>query len=350
MGGFLPSSYLDRFGGGSRRTGRGLAPSSYLDRLGAELADDQPAAPPEAEESFNIQDTLRSIANRINNVATLPTRLFPTREGTVADMAPAPVPGAAPLATAAAPTSPHPLQIRSLDPAPSTPVAAPSGQPSMMEGLHDSARAARYRSPVRAIRMPGGKIVFTNRDELGGEEVGVSEAGREIRDREMRGSPTTATMSALVRASARSHGQPLDAPYTAPTIRTSPGEAPDSSPGVSFIEGTPQQQAQLKIDDAMSATVLANLQREQELAEMDPRARALLENKDVQTASYLLSRFQPQIDRAREDAAARIQVINQTVVDPKERRAALQEVDAELERSLAPLQAIMQTMMGIRAR
>lgn len=339
MGGFLPGSYLGPL------YGRGLARPSL---------DAAPA--PENDEEFNIQETLRSIANRINSVATAPTRLFPTRGGAVADMAPAPPPGVTPLATAPA----HPLQIKPYpDPRPwhqerslptPPPAVAPSGQPGIVEELHDAERANRYRSPTRAIRMPGGRIVFTNRDELGGDEVGVAEAGRELRDREMRGSPTTATMSALVRASARAHGQPLDAPYTAPTLRTSPGEAPDMEPGVSFIEGTPQQQDQLKIEDAMSATVLANLERERELAEMDPRARALLENKDVQTASFLLSRFQPQIDRAREDAVARIQVINETITDPKARRVALQEVNAELEQALAPIQTLMQTMMGIRAR
>lgn len=232
------------------------------------------------------------------------------------------------------------------------------------DAMRERSAAAHYRPPTRAIRLPGGKFVFTNRDELGGEQVDVGDAGRAIRGADAtpenirmseapRIDPTSATMSALVRSSIRSsRGERAPGLATTPQPirgRTVPGETPDISHGaVSMIEGTPQQQLDIKLNDALGALSLAGVNQERQVAEMDPADAALLGNPSVQSGSWALNAVMPRIDAANQRAEQETAQARAQIQDPKQLQQALREIEDRRSRTFIESLSIMSGLLGLR--
>jgi hypothetical protein len=239
------------------------------------------------------------------------------------------------------------------------------------EYAQHAAAAAHSRPPTRAIRMPGGKFLFTNREELGGEETSVGDAGREIRGLDAaapgntrmamapRIDPTSATMSSLLRSSIRSNAgerapgyiqgtaQPVQ-PFRAPG-RMVAGEAPDTHGGaVSMIEGTPDQQLAQKLSDAMGATALAQSLQEQKVAGMSPEDAAALGNPQVQAGSWANRQIRPQIESAHRAAAAASAQARATIQDPKQLDKTLRDIQAAEQDAVREALATLTVLIGLR--
>lgn len=226
----------------------------------------------------------------------------------------------------------------------------------------DRNAAASSRPATRAIRLPGGKFLFTNREEYGGEEFSPAEAGRQIRSAEATPSnvrmaeapridPTSATMSALVRSSIRaSRGERSPGSMIPqPAGRMTEGTTPDVSGGaVSMIEGTPEQQIAVNFQRALGAASLAGVEQERKVNEMDPAAAALLGNPQVQAGSWALNALLPRIDAANAAAAKLADEARRTITDPKQLQQELRRIEDERRNTLLETQSILAVLLGIR--
>lgn len=153
--------------------------------------------------------------------------------------------------------------------------------PTPIEAAAEPPIAAAPASPrTRAIRMPDGRLLYTNRAELPGNEIPMAQAVQQERTERASIDPTSATMSALVRASARANRQ--TPPTAAPML---------DSPAVSVMEGTPQQRMSMSIDDAVAAATLAQIQQATAEAKLSPQERSDLDNPGVGRISYLNQLF-----------------------------------------------------------
>lgn len=228
------------------------------------------------------------------------------------------------------------------------------------ETLGLGAPASYAPTRMRAIRMPDGKLLFTNRDEYGGEEFTPAEGGRLVREAQraqpleatnpLVSDPTSRTLRALVRASA---GRPESGPVPA-AGRMVPGTTPDLSGGtLSTIEGTPQQQQALQLEDAIGALSLANVRQETEVASMPAAQRELLQNRDVQVASFLINRFLPQIQQKQADTELKMRMIStpgdpQFIRDERQRTLRAREIEMESAAELDMLRDFMSVLMRVR--
>lgn len=204
---------------------------------------------------------------------------------------------------------------------------------------------------MRAIRMPNGTVLFTNRDEIGGDEFvgGTAAAGREIRsmDRARATSPTQAAMLNVVREKAsdvpgalvnasqdqarlRGEGSMPGPPALEPTRRVA-GQAPDTRPGVSFIEGTPEQQREIALRDMMDVIAMEQAGQELEVARMPPGEAAALSNPTVQSGNWIVQNIGPELDRVTAVGQEKARQVMNTIADPKLRQQELARIEAETE-------------------
>lgn len=204
---------------------------------------------------------------------------------------------------------------------------------------------------IRAIRMPNGSFLFTNQN-YGGEEVDVPAAGAAIRAQDRANvSPTSSTMSALVRASAR---QAAGERMPSLNPRQVAGPAFNAAePGVSFIEGTPDQQMAEKLQDNMAKLQLSQLAQEQQLAELPATQRMQLENPDIQTASFVINRFGPALQGVQRDASMKLAAITTPgaegyIEDPKARQQAERMIRDEYDAKSEQLRSLMAVIMRQR--
>jgi hypothetical protein len=238
----------------------------------------------------------------------------------------------------------------------------------------ENVRPAGYRdpTPTRAIRMPNGHFLFTNRPEYGGEEVSVGDAGKEIRSRDAAQpgiaqaasrpiDPLSSTMSGLIQASTRAalqrggagpvqpmrgkmvRGQDtfagLNDPYT-------PADATAGRPGVSMIEGTPDQKMAAALQDAVGLSALNEATQRATLFGMSPERRAMIENPQIQTLIALERMYGPKRDKAMSDASELSRAASTPgsaayIADPKLRKQRLYEIQMDLDATLAPIRDAM---------
>lgn len=273
--------------------------------------------PGEEEPILPPSDTLAGRAldwwtNKLFPGSVAPVEDFSDVQGGASTTAPPPFANVEGWATPG-PSTPLPVSVQSGEgPRFTTPVP----EPSVAEPIATTRRTGY--SAMRAIRLPNGQMLFTNRPEYGGEEMTPAEGGREVRRQQAAEiDPASATMSALVKASARAAMQRGEGSQPAPQGRVVPGEAPSMTPGgFSQIEGTPQQQARYALEDAMTALNLAGIQGEEkkvrEEAAMSPVERAQMENRDVVLSQYILKNFEPRLRMNEEERAAKIAELAKT--------------------------------------
>jgi len=150
---------------------------------------------------------------------------------------------------------------------------------------------------IRAIRLPNGQMLFTNRDEYGGEEFTPEQGGRIVREQQRaRIDPTSATMSALVNASVRAAEKEIGQPE--PQGRMVPGTAPEPGAGVTFM---PRLTDEGRLQDILGGAAIGEAEQKKGLAELPLEKRAQIENKDIVLADYLFKNLGPQLRRAEVD-------------------------------------------------
>lgn len=134
-----------------------------------------------------------------------------------------------------------------------------------------------------------------------------------------------------------------------PAGRMTEGTTPDVTGGAaSFIEGTPEQRDAISLDRGRAALALAQTNQAREVASMPAAQAAMLENKDIQTASFLMNRFLPEIQRAQAVATEKARLVRASVADPRAQQAQLIQIEQEADDRIRTLQNAMAVMMGVR--
>lgn len=233
---------------------------------------------------------------------------------------------------------------------PAISIAQPTVEERVAEELKAAAPAAAPAAkPTRALRMPNGKIVFTNRPELGGPELNYGDATREVRTNtlaETEAAPYRSRLSDLVRSAAvQAQRNGETSPYHAPTVANADGPAPSFSgaeAAVSNITGTEDQQRQLQFDRAMQAASVARAQGDLEYEKMSPQQKADLGNPRIQAMGFLRSMFQKDFDMVEAGTEAAKKSI--TLPPGEERDKALAALEAT---RLQKREDLMRLMLGL---
>lgn len=231
-----------------------------------------------------------------------------------------------------------------------------------------AAAAENQRHTIRAIRLPGGKIVFSN---LGGSygsgvDVGMDEAIGTVR----RGTAANvgaynaaaSTVAATPRGEFAPHYYPPTSADQEALLRMT-SNAGRMAPvgvagevargGVSQIEGTPEQQRRLRFDELQQAIALAGSEQELAVNEMSPLDRARLANPEVVNAQYLDERYGPALQRSQQKTALKLRMISdpndREHYIPDERQRALRAREIEDEGAMEE-RTIMLLLSGIAGR
>lgn len=270
--------------------------------------------------------------------------------------------GAAPAATAH-PAAPRPaVTTLDRDPAYADVISGTSGTlptidqpqaggyPSRGEALAALPAGGGGREPTleekgyRAIRMPNGTMLFTNRAETGGEELSLADAGRVVRRQDRDQLPTgvdpkSLTMRSLLQASLRAN--PLEPGPPAPEApirgRMVAGTPYDTTPTATQMPGESRQVAALALEQATGAAELAGARAKEREAAMTPQEKAALNPAVMISAAARTYR-----DDALKELFAQInqqtQEIKTKYTDPtqraKELRSMLERSDREYRRIL----------------
>lgn len=172
-----------------------------------------------------------------------------------------------------------------------------ASQPAGMQGPTPSS--------IRAIRLPNGHMLFTDRSasEIGGDELSQGQAGEAVQrqTRNINFDPTSRAMSALVAASMRASRIDQAGPPPEPTVQNVSGPAWDSRPGFSAMQGTDEQKRGLELEKAAGLAAMAKAGAETAEAErrtreapMTPEERTTAEspqiaiNRDAERRSFEL--------------------------------------------------------------
>jgi len=214
-------------------------------------------------------------------------------------------------------------------------------------------QAAAYRSPIRAIRLPNGRMLFTNQEEYGGE-MSAAEGGRVVRAQDRASArknelPARAAITGMLQASIRDasmrDAQRRGETETVAALPFAQGEGRDPRPvegrGLSMIEGTPEIQRQIALEDAMGALNLAEARQRTELANLPAEARLVAEDPNIRLQRWALANIQPKITAIQQQAAAEIAQIKATITDPREQAKMIDEVEVAATSRIEPLNALM---------
>lgn len=182
-------------------------------------------------------------------------------------------------------------------------------------------------SRLRALRLPDGRVIFTNRDEYGGEEFTTKEGGQLVRAQQRQENPSREALTGMLRASMRATEREASEPP--PEGRMVGGEAPETGAGFSAIEGTTQMRNQVGLEDAMGALALARIEQDTARALLTPDALAATNDPNIRAMRWISKNIQPKIDAANAQAAAEKAHILATVPDPKEQARQIDEVEAD---------------------
>lgn len=210
--------------------------------------------------------------------------------------------------------------------------------------------ASATKAPIRAIRLPNGKLLFTNQN-YGGDEIvgGPAAAGTEIRaqdrdrSRAATSSPVGDTMLGLVRAAAGDQrGALVDASRRQAGMRgetASPAEAAaptrraigpefDSTPGgLSMIEGTPEQQDELAMESGEREITKGMMAQALQRSTLPLAEAAAIDNPRIQIAHFL-DQFGPQMDQIVEDAETEKVRVSTSGLTPAQQSAEIARIEA----------------------
>jgi hypothetical protein len=156
----------------------------------------------------------------------------------------------------------------------------PPSKPTSTPGLAESKPGS-----IRALRLPNGKIIFTNRVDVGGgsdekknaESVRAAAGEIQAQDRASYGGRTgiQSQMTDLLRAAIDNRGGSMQPGGEANLDAVSPSYD-SQSPGVSATQGSPEQQDELAMESGQRELGLTRLQQEMKAAKMSPEQAARL--------------------------------------------------------------------------
>ena len=219
-----------------------------------------------------------------------------------------------------------------------------------VERLRPAYQAATYRPPMRAIRLPNGRMLFTNQEGYGGQEMSTAEGGKVVRAQDRveasREMPARAAIKGMLQASIRDASLRETAPEAEsgdilPRGRQVEGEAYDMRPGVSMIEGTPEIQRRIALEDAMGALSLAEANQRTEMAQLPAGARLAAEDPEIRRMTWVIRNIQPKIDAIQQQASAEITQIKATIPDQREQQKMIDEVEASAAERINPLISVI---------
>lgn len=207
-------------------------------------------------------------------------------------------------------------------------------RPSYLAAGRQPSKSESSAEPrMRAIRKPGGGFLFTNRPELGGEEVDTRAAGREMRmaSRSAERGPDLPT-SGYFSPSARSM-RDLVSTSLAST------EGPDLEGGREYPGGyggspvamTPELRRGLEMRDVLGLTAMAQARQGLQAANMPIERAAAIDNPQIQTMIASRGMVAPELQRVEADYGRKRSEIMATIKGEKEQRRAIGELDVWYE-------------------
>jgi hypothetical protein len=196
---------------------------------------------------------------------------------------------------------------------------------------------------IRALRLPNGKIIFTNRVELGGgsdekkNAESVRAAAGEIQGQDRATyagrSGIQTQMTDLLRAAIDNHGGSMQPGAGEANLEAVDQGYDSQSPGVSAIQGSPEQQDELAMESGRRELGLTRLQQEMKAAKMSPEQAARLGHPNPQIE--IGDKVMKQMNDAKE-AIANFQDRNSPfyIKDQVERQRKIAEVQGDIENTL----------------
>jgi hypothetical protein len=204
-------------------------------------------------------------------------------------------------------------------------------------------QAASDRSATRAVRLPNGRLLFTNIPSdlpfaeggvnvpAGSENISGEEGAREYRMNALRSSASLprAAITGLLQAQ----------------VRAAEREAAGGQPGgYSQTPGTPEIQNRLALENATGALSLLDVKRAQaeteqktKLAEMDPLRMAAEMDPNLRLIRFIQGTMVPQIREISQRAAALRAKAQREITDKESLRQQIENITAWEDSQIEPL-------------
>lgn len=231
-------------------------------------------------------------------------------------------------------------------------------------GLGTPAKSPVSASPIRAMKLPNGKVIFTNVGSTapGATEISTRDAGRDIRARE-----AARTSGAVMEEDTTPELSPTGMPAGFNTVagggapgpmsdlmRASMGQewarmrgedVPQGS--LSILPATPETQDRIDMETGGRELQKANLASELAIAKLPVKEQAALGNQTIQSGNFALDRLLPLYTKALSDADKAMAALTDpnSPMDPQQRKAAAAEVQARVN----AIREVLNLAMGQRA-
>lgn len=231
-------------------------------------------------------------------------------------------------------------------------------------GIGTPAKAPVTSNPIRALKLPNGKVIFTNVGNTvpGAKEISTRDAGRDIRARDaaktagmmMEGdetpdlSPTGMPSGFNTVAGGGAPGPMSD------LMRASVGQEwrrmrGENVPEGSFLisSGTPEIQDRLEMETGQRELEKAQLAQNLATAKLPPRELAAMGNQTIQSGNFAIDRLLPLYTKALQDSDKAMAALSDpnTPMDPQQRKAAAAQVQARVN----AIKEVLNLAMGQRA-
>lgn len=205
-------------------------------------------------------------------------------------------------------------------------------------------------SSIRAIKMPDGKIVFTNRPEYtsavpskvssgGGTEISREDAVADIRSNDRALSPTRLALSDLVRKSVERSNR------VGPDVGGGFTNADETSEPSAYVQEARTRGALDRLDQL---TAMARAKSDLDVARRTPEEQAALGTKEIQITEYMQRSAKPRLDAIRSQADEAISMIPQITRDPAQQAEMRRRIEQKRDNDIQDVMNILAIGSGLR--
>jgi hypothetical protein len=122
------------------------------------------------------------------------------------------------------------------------------------------------------------------------------------------------------------------------------GEEYADRPDVSMIEGTPEIQNRIALENAMGTLALDETRQKGELAKLPAGDRLQIEDEEIRRAVWVLRAIKPRITAIEQRAAAEIKEIMATVPDQREQQRQISVIEDAARAEIDALNSVIATI------
>lgn len=211
-------------------------------------------------------------------------------------------------------------------------------------------KAEAPSSPIRAVRMPDGKIIFTNRSEYStAPEVSRESAVAEVRSNDRPLTPTQIAMTEAIRNSQRS-----DLDKTA-AIRANehPGAGGSFSDLGDVAEGgrtdyNKELMTRGRLEELDRMVALARARNELDVASRSPEEQRALATKEIGIMDYMQAKPRAEIDAINKKADEALALLPNLTSDPVVQEQLRRKIEMDRNRDIETVMNVLAYGVGIR--